>query len=239
MATMERGEVSIGYEIHGDGYPVLLIAPGGMRSAADRWAAAPWNPIEALADEYRVIAMDQRNAGRSRAPVRAGDGWHSYTEDQLALLDYLEIERCHVVGMCIGGPYIVRLINAAGDRVRSSVMLQPIGLADNRDAFYELFDGWRAAIAAAHPEADDRDWAAFRHAMFGGDFMFGARRDEVAACESPILLLMGDDRYHPAAISREVASLAGDVTFIERWKDEDVLAATDATIGQFLSRHTP
>ena len=33
MAVFERGEVSLHYEVFGDGFPILLFAPGGMRSA--------------------------------------------------------------------------------------------------------------------------------------------------------------------------------------------------------------
>ena len=91
VPTFENGDVSIYYETHGDGFPVLLIAPGGMRSAVSFWERTPWNPIEDLSGEFRVIAMDQRNAGSSTAPIRADDGWHVYTRDQLALLDHLGV----------------------------------------------------------------------------------------------------------------------------------------------------
>ena len=63
--------------------------------------------------------MDQRNAGESTAPVTAGDGWHTYTEDHLALLDHLEIERAHLMGGCIGGPYCFGVIERAPGRVAS------------------------------------------------------------------------------------------------------------------------
>ena len=32
MAVWERGELSIYYETYGSGFPLLLIAPGGMNS---------------------------------------------------------------------------------------------------------------------------------------------------------------------------------------------------------------
>ncbi|MEE8078719.1 MAG: alpha/beta hydrolase, partial [Pseudomonadales bacterium] len=88
MAIYENGDVELYYEEHGEGFPVLLIAPGGMLSAVSYWTGTPWNPIEQLAGDYRVIAMDQRNAGQSRAPITAADGWHVYTQDQLALMDH-------------------------------------------------------------------------------------------------------------------------------------------------------
>lgn len=240
MAIFERDNVRIGYEEHGEGFPVLLIAPGGMRSRREAWSRAPWNPMKTptLRDRYRVIAMDQRNAGESTAPISADDGWATYAADQLALMDHLGIDRFAVVGMCIGGPYTMGLYRAAPERVVAAVMLQPIGEQGNRKAFFGLFDGWAESIRAEHPEADASTWEAFRHAMFGGEFMFGASRQDVASCAAPLLVLMGDDLYHPAAISRRVAELAPNATLIERWKEGEDLAAANAAIGAFLGQHT-
>ena len=75
MAHFQDQGVDLHYQIYGDGFPVLLFAPGGMRSAIDFWAHGPWNPIEALQHDFKVIAMDQRNAGRSHAPITAADNW--------------------------------------------------------------------------------------------------------------------------------------------------------------------
>ena len=158
MPTLENGPVSLHYETWGDGPAVLLLAPGGLRaSRIETWANAPWNPIEALADRYHVIvAMDQRNTGTSFAPITAADGWPSYAADQLALMDHLGIERFAVVGMCIGGAFIMELIAEAPERVSAAVAMQPIGLADNRDEFRAIFDEWRKGIADEHPEATRR-----------------------------------------------------------------------------------
>ncbi len=238
MAIYERDDVRIDYEISGDGFPVLLIAPGGMLSAREAWGRMPWNPLDALADQHQLIAMDQRNAGGSTAPISASDSWNTYTADQLGLMDHLGIAKFHVVGMCIGGPYIMGLIKAAPERVVSTVMLQPIGLDDNQQAFYDMFDSWAGDLAAAHPEADEAAWQSFRSNMYDGDFMFNTSRADIAACETPILLLMGNDLYHPESTSREVAALAPNVTFVEAWKDDDSLPATNAAILEFLASHS-
>jgi pimeloyl-ACP methyl ester carboxylesterase len=66
--------------------------------------------------------MDQRNAGRSRAPITAQGGWDSYTADHIALLDHLRIDRCHLYGQCIGGSFILNLIKAQPERVQSAVL---------------------------------------------------------------------------------------------------------------------
>ena len=241
MARFTHANADIHYTLTGDpdGFPVLLIAPGGMRSAAAVWNRIAWNPLERLTD-YKLIAMDQRNAGLSQAPVTADDGWGSYTADQLALLDHLGVEQCHVVGMCIGGPYIMGLLKAAPERFRSAVIFQPVGLDGNRDAFFAMFDAWADDIRADHPEADAAAWAAFKQAMYGGDaFLFNTTREEAAACDTPILLFKGDDLYHPAATSIALANLAPNVTFIEQWKEPDLLNATHQAVQAFLGKHTP
>ena len=239
MTVLELGDARIHYEVEGDGFPVFTVAPGGLRSAHALWNAMPWNPRTALRDRYRVIGMDQRNAGSSRAPITANDGWHTYLADQLAVLDDLEIERCHVIGMCIGGPFVAGLLMAAPDRFASAVMLQPVGIDGNRETFYELSDGWRDEVRSDHPEAGDTDFASFRSNLWDGEFVLTATPDQIARCTTPLLVMMGNDQYHPQATSRQIAALAPEAQFVERWKDEDVLAQTDATIKDFLAKYTP
>ena len=38
------------------------------------------------------------------------------------------------------------------------------------------------------------------------------------AIETPLLVAMGDDLYHPESTSRTIAAHAPNVTFVEEWK---------------------
>jgi pimeloyl-ACP methyl ester carboxylesterase len=241
VSTLEIADASIHYDIEGrpDGFPVLLIAPGGMRSANELWNTMPWNPRRVLAGDYLLVGMDQRNAGRSTAPVSGDDGWATYAADQIGLLDQLGIGRCHVVGMCIGGPYVIGLLRAAPERFASAVLLQPVGVDGNRSELLAMFDQWAAAIGDQHPEAFDDDWSRFRSNMWDGGFVLTATPDEVATITTPMLVMMGDDVYHPQSTSRQIAELASNATLVERWKDDASLPATDATIKRFLAACTP
>ncbi|MDG2050737.1 MAG: alpha/beta hydrolase [Myxococcota bacterium] len=238
MPTFVQDDTEIYYEESGEGFPVLLFAPGGMRSSLSFWAQSPWNPIEALRDRFRVIAMDQRNAGRSRGPISATDDWTTYTGDHLALLDHLEIDRCHLLGGCIGGPYCLGVIKEAPERVAAAVLQQPIGLEDNRPAFYEMFDGWAESLRSAHPHVTNTDWESFRSNMYDGNFVFNVTRDFVAECSTPMLVLMGDDLYHPQSTSREIAESAPDARLIEDWKSAEGLSATIQAVRDFLLQHS-
>lgn len=240
MPSFRHDDVEIYYEEYGDGYPILLIAPGGMRSAIPLWENAPWNPIGDLKGGYRVIAMDQRNAGRSRGPVSGTDSWETYTADQLALMDHLGIERFHAAGMCIGGPYVFGLIKAAPERVTAGVLFQPIGLENNRDAFHQMFDGWAVKLKDSFPEVTEAEWASFRANMYDGDdFLFNVDENFVAACPTPLIVLCGRDLYHPESTSRAIARLAPNVTFIEDWKEGDAVEPARLAVRAFLDRNTP
>lgn len=236
MAIFADGPLRIRYDDRGEGLPVLLLAPGGMRSEAERWSMMPWDPREVLVDDFRVIAMDQRNAGGSVAPVTADDGWASYAADQLALLDHLGVERCVVMGCCIGGSFGMGLMAAAPERVVVAVLLQPIGVGEgNRGLFYDLFDSWADEVRVAQPEVPAAAWSAFRERMYGGDFLFNMGRDQAARVTQPVLILRGDDPYHPAAISEELAGLLPRGELIERWKGAASAPAALARIRAFLA----
>ncbi|MAV26556.1 MAG: alpha/beta hydrolase [Gammaproteobacteria bacterium] len=238
MPEFKRGDVSLNYEIHGEGYPILLFAPGGMRSAIDFWKNSEWDPISTLSPHFKVIAMDQRNAGKSVAPISGSDGWSTYTSDHVALLDHLEIERCHLLGGCIGGPYCFGTIQAGPERISSAVLQQSIGSDNNQDTFYDLFNGWMNEVKPRHPSVTEAEWQQFRSNMFDGDFVYNVDRDFVRQCETPLLVLMGSDVYHPTATSREIAELAPNATLIENWKDPEADNTVNIVI-DFLKANTP
>ena len=123
------------------------------------------------------------------------------------------------------------------ERVACAVMMQPIGLENNRPAFYEMFGGWVDDVRGRHPEADDAVWDRFRDTMFGGPFLFNATREQVAAIDAPLLVLRGDDLYHPESISRAVVALAKNARLVERWKDEEHVDRADAAIRELLAAH--
>ena len=237
MPAFERADVSLYYEEYGSGYPLLLFAPGGMRSSIDFWRRSPFDPTAELARDFRVIAMDQRNAGRSRAPVGAADGWETYAADHLALLDHLGIRRAHLMGGCIGSSYCLGLTRLAPERVGAAVLQNPIGLSDNRAAFHDMFDGWASELMKERPELSRAAFESFRARMYDGDFVFSVSREFVRGCRTPMLILAGDDLYHPAPISEELARLAPACELIAKWKTPDATPAAVARVRAFLKAH--
>jgi pimeloyl-ACP methyl ester carboxylesterase len=142
MPTIERPDgATIRFEVYGSGYPLLLIAPGGVSSQVESWGRSLIDPIAAFADRFQVIAMDQRHAGRSLAPMRPFS-YDTCVADQLAVLDHLGVPRAHVMGGCIGCAHIWRLIATAPDRISAAVCQDPVGLDETNElgTFYRMFD---------------------------------------------------------------------------------------------------
>jgi hypothetical protein len=44
MPVFTRPDAEIQYEVHGAGFPLLLFAPGGLRSQLEFWRHSPSNP---------------------------------------------------------------------------------------------------------------------------------------------------------------------------------------------------
>ena len=162
MPVLKRDDAEIYFEEYGSGYPVLLFAPGGLRSRIEMWhapaqgPARPWSDwtIE-LAAHYRVIAMDQRNAGRSRGAIAADHGWHTYAADHQALMDHLGHKRFHTLGGCIGSSYCLKLCEMVPERVSAAVLQNPIGLhPEFPNYFPDSHVAWSKEQRAARPELD-------------------------------------------------------------------------------------
>jgi pimeloyl-ACP methyl ester carboxylesterase len=242
MPTFEHGGATLYYEEHGRGFPLLAFAPAGLKSTIAVWStpSAPINPIAEFASSYRVIVMDQRNAGgRSRAPISAADGWHTYCADHIALLDRLAIERCHLYGQCIGCSFIMSLLKAQPERFACAVLAQPIGrVGPMKPGRAPRFDEWAKSLAD-HPEATEEVLDAFYRNLYAPGFLYSVDRDFVRSCKTPCLVLAGNDEAHPYAISEETAKLLPDAEFVAEWKTGAALEQAKRRVAEFLRRHTP
>lgn len=93
--------LNIAYERAGSGPPVAL-AHGFVGDARSTWGSQ----IDALADEFTVVAWDAPGAGGSPDPP-AGFGMDDYADCFAALLLTLRIERAHLVGLSFGGALVL------------------------------------------------------------------------------------------------------------------------------------
>ena len=249
MPTLQLADAEIHYQEFGDGFPLLAFAPGGHKSQIGFWqhsprnpsAPPPWlDPTTMLADGFRVIAMDQRNAGKSRGRITANDDWRTFARDHIALMDHLGVDRCHVIGGCIGATFCLTLCELVPARIASAVLLNPIGLSgDNGPHYFEEFEAWAKELRAAQLHLDTDALHRFGQNLYGTDFVFSVTRDFVAKCEIPMLVLPGMDLPHPAAIGYELAQLAPRGELVKRWRGPEHRDYSASSIRDFLRRNTP
>jgi pimeloyl-ACP methyl ester carboxylesterase len=237
MPFLQRGDAAIYYEEYGSGYPVLLLAPGSLQSTIDAWHRSPWDPTVELKSEFHLIAMDQRNAGQSRATISSADGWNTYLQDHIALLDHLRIGQAHIMGACIGVSFALRIIQAQPERISAAIMQQPIG-ANAPRTDKSAFERWRTSLTA-HPEATDGVLGSFYDNLYASLFVYSVSRDFVRTCATPMLILAGHDNSHPFEIAEELGQLAPKAEFIADWRDGAAKDAAFARVREFLSSHTP
>ena len=248
MPFYERGSTRIYYEEAGSGFPLLIIPGGGLNSTiASLDASCPFNPMNTYRDDFRCIAADLRNAngGQSSGPLEIDRPWDAYSDDQLGLLDHLGIEKCGVIGFCIGGPMIHNLLRLAPDRIVAAAFMQPSGFRPEMpDLFYQNnITGWGPPLCERRPELTMDMVHDFLTSMYTSraDFVFTVTRDFVRNLQTPILVAPEDVPAHPYAVAMEVADLApnSEVT-IYPWKDtqEHIDEVVDHT-RRFLKAHQP
>ena len=214
MPFYEKGLVRIRYEEAGSGFPLLLIAGGGLNSAISGLTTAPFNPVEEFKGEYRCIASDLRNANtdQSSGPLEIDRPWDSFADDQLGLMDHLGIDKFMALGFCIGGPFIWNLLKKAPDRVVAAVLAQPVGFRPEMpNVLYDSsMKGWAPELIKRRPEITMEMVEKFLTKMFRSnpDFVYTVTRDFVRKCQTPVLILPDDIPQHPYAVAMEAAMLA-------------------------------
>ncbi|GLJ00505.1 alpha/beta fold hydrolase [Sphingobium sp. BS19] len=241
MPFFTKDDARIYYEIRGAGYPLLLLPPGGMGATIEFWERTAFNAVEIFSEHFRVIALDQRNAGRSSGPLSEGDPWALYLADHIGLLNHLGIAKCHVLGCCIGSSYALNLAKSAPERIASLVLEQPVGLDDGNDQVMpNAWRAWAEGMLAKNPDLDAETLEAFGKRMWGSDFVLSVSREDISNCQTPMLVLPGIDLFHPTEIGREVARLAPNARILEPWKEPaDLVPGTIAKIRAFLNNNTP
>jgi pimeloyl-ACP methyl ester carboxylesterase len=248
MSFYEKGKARIYYEDAGSGFPLLLIAGGGLNSTISGLTrGGPFNPIEEFKGEYRRIASDLRNAngGQSSGPVEIDRPWDAYTDDHLGLMDHLGINKFMVMGFCIGGPFIWNLLRRAPDRIVAAVLAQPSGFRKEMpDLFYENnMTGWGPELIKRRPDITMQMVEQFLTKMYrtNADFVFTVTRDFVRNCQTPVLILPDDIPAHPYAVAMEAAMLApkAEVSMFP-WKEpKERIPLAVRQIRSFLRAHRP
>jgi len=240
MATIERDQLTIYYETEGDpaAPPLLLIA-----GITDYVRKCDWQRAE-LAQDFYVIAFDNRGGGQSTAPP-PGYTTADMAGDAVAVLDALGIAAAHVFGFSMGGMIALQLAlnhpqrlrrlalgcTSAGGRLTVwpaervlQAQVSPNGSSDRRRDFYDgVWISFSDKTLAGDPElvAQLADIAAANPqtpAGYAGQYQAGMRHDVVdrlGEIAAPTLVMHGaDDRLIPPGNGRLLAEHIPGARFI-------------------------
>jgi pimeloyl-ACP methyl ester carboxylesterase len=240
----EKGNIRIRYAEIGSGFPLLATPGGGLNSCIAVWARAVINIPEEFKNDFRVITMDQRNAtgGESTGPVPVDDPWGAFADDQLGVMDHLGISKFFFFGNCIGGPFAMKLMERAPQRVVAAILSQPVGHNPAKpDYMYDAGkDVWAKELRGRKPDVSMETVEKYLHNLYRvrPDFVYSVSRDFAKSCQTPMLVLPDDIVAHPLVASVDVASLCPNAEItVFPWKEPaDLMARTINRARTFLKR---
>ncbi len=132
-AFLKVNRISLYYENHGHGEPLLLMHGGG--GSAEHFALM----LPELAQHFQVITPDSRAQGRS-TDTDQPLSYRQMVEDMVALLDDLGIDSAYVGGWSDGAAIAIHMAIYYPERVRA-LLLTPVDLS--AEALTEAF--WKQA----------------------------------------------------------------------------------------------
>lgn len=115
MPMLSNRGTGIYYEEKGSGKPLILLHGLGMNMRAHQ------QEIDALAEQYRVIAMDARGHGKSDKPSHYT--FQEHIDDVVALMDELHIEQTMLLGFSMGSYIAQGVAIAVPERVDALILV--------------------------------------------------------------------------------------------------------------------
>ena len=145
MPTVKTGNISLYYEVHGEGEPLLLIM--GYGSNSGHWFVI----LPHLAGRFNVIIFDKRGTGRSDKPDVPYTA-EMLTGDIIGLLDSIGIGAASVFGVSMGGMIAQELALRHPGRVKKLILGctscgGPHSVRSSPEATAFLFDPERAKLS--------------------------------------------------------------------------------------------
>jgi pimeloyl-ACP methyl ester carboxylesterase len=111
--------VKIHYVVEGQGEPVILVH-GFTASIPVQWQLP--GIFSKLAQDYQVIALDNRGHGKSDKPHDPKDYGPKMADDVVRLMDHLKLDKAHVVGYSMGGFMTDYLVSKYPDRLITATL---------------------------------------------------------------------------------------------------------------------
>ena len=204
------------YEIHGAGFPLVLLH-GGLSAIGTSFGKL----LPALAPGRRIIAIEQQAHGHT-ADIDRPLTYQQMAEDTVALLSHIGIEQADFFGYSIGAGIAIEIATRHPSVVRKLVAATPISTADG------FHPGVLAGMEALQPEhlagspfqeeyariaPHPQDWPQLiaKVKQLNREFVDWSD-DSVASIKAPTLLIAGDsDIVRPEHVVKLFRLLGGGV----------------------------
>lgn len=194
MPTADANGIRIHYEVHGEGRPLLLIL--GLGADVSEYTAL----IDQLAARSRVIAFDNRGAGRSDKPD-APYSIELMAADALGVMDALGVTRAGVLGISLGGRIALALALGHPERIERLILVSTsarVVPSLRRRRLYPVLSGL-PLFRSRHPQPR---YAFVRQMEASAGYDAGPRLPELTM---PTVVLHGrSDRTAPLAMAEEL-----------------------------------
>ena len=115
MPEIKIDDLNLYYEIHGKGFPLIMIM--GISGDTYWWDSAI---IEELSKEFKVVIFDHIGIGRSDGPARTQI--KTMADDTVGLMSALDIEKAHVFGISLGGMIAQEVILNYPEKVEKLIL---------------------------------------------------------------------------------------------------------------------
>ena len=132
MPTATVDGIRTTYQVTGNGTPLLMLAPGGFDSTLSKWGSGgnatwkPLDPLNSLADEFKVIGYDRREAGTSGGRIETLT-WETYARHAVAMLDHAGAKKAFILGGCMGCSVAAAIGHYYPERCLGLLMHWPVG----------------------------------------------------------------------------------------------------------------
>ena len=144
MPRIHVNQTELYYEERGKGAETLVFSHGLL------WSSLMFaDQVAHFKDRYRIIAYDHRGQGQSAVPAEGYD-MDTLTEDVRALLDALNVDRCHFAGLSMGGFVGLRLASRYPELVQSLVLMDTSAQAEPEANIprYQILNGVVSILGA-------------------------------------------------------------------------------------------
>jgi pimeloyl-ACP methyl ester carboxylesterase len=161
MPIAQHDDVDLYYEAFGSPTDTVLLLVNGLGSQCINYDE-PWCEKFA-AHGYRVVRFDNRDTGLSSKLEGRKYAVRDMAGDALAVLDAVDAERAHVMGLSMGGVIVQRLAIDHGDRLLSlTSVMSTTGEPDYGGSSPEALAILLGEPARTRDEYVDRQVAALR-----------------------------------------------------------------------------